>query len=127
MADYLVVCEVPFFIWKAETKDDSISIAISEVGKILNSSKLENTDIEVSTLKCPKCGQEFESVLQIGSQALVGLKLTLKAFNADSPEHAKKIIKKKLSDVLLKKRSIEFLEVREVSAGSKKGVVRKEE
>ena len=114
MPDYIVFCEIPFFVRRAETRDDAISIAIAEVGKFLNKNNLDKADIEVSQSRCPSCGGLFESVLMIGTQALVGIEVSLKIFNAVSEEHAIKITKKKLG-AAVGERPIEILSVKRIS------------
>lgn len=96
MADFIVVAEVPFFVRKAPTLHEAKSIAISEMGKMLNKQKLENSDIEISRIECPSCHKKMEAVIHIVTQALVGLRITIKIFNAESEEHARRICKKKL-------------------------------
>jgi uncharacterized protein len=111
MPDYLVVLESAWIIRDANSVDDAISIAISEAGKRLNPTA-KFVDVEAGMLACPFCEEELPCTLIVAKTALVGMKMEMKVYKADSEEHARRIalstIGKALRDVPL-----EIIEVEE--------------
>ncbi len=68
---------------------DAISVAVAEIGRKLNRSKLNFVEIE------PKKGPEV-----IANTALVGLDLAITVFDAESEEHATRIAKSVIGKAL---------------------------
>lgn len=105
MADYLVVVESAWIVKDVKSLDDAIGIAISEAGRRLNPSA-KYVDVEIGMLSCPFCENELNSALVVADTAIVGLQLSMKVFNAESEEHARRIAKsvigKAVGDVPLK-------------------------
>ena len=112
MTDYLVVLESAWVIKDVRSVDDAIGIAISEAGKRLNPSA-KFVQVEAAVIACPSCEEELPCALLIARTALVGMRMEMKVFKADSAEHAgriaKSVIGKALRDVPL-----EIVEVEEV-------------
>ncbi|MFH0967501.1 MAG: DUF555 domain-containing protein [Methanobacteriota archaeon] len=112
MTDFLVVLESAWIIKDVRSVDDAIGIAISEAGKRLNPS-LKFVEVEAGVIGCPNCEEELPCTLLIARTALVGMRMEMKVFKADSSEHASRIAKsvigKALGDVPL-----EVVEVEEV-------------
>ena len=112
MPDYLVVLESAWIIRDADSVDDAISIAISEAGKRLNPSA-KYVEVEAGILSCPYCEEELPCTLIVARTALVGMKMEMKVYKADSEEHARRIalstIGKALRDIPL-----EIIEVEEL-------------
>lgn len=105
MTDYLVVVESAWIVKDVKSLDDAIGIAISEAGRRLNPSA-KYVDVEIGMLSCPFCENELNSALVVADTAIVGLQLSMKVFNAESEEHARRIAKsvigKAVKDVPLK-------------------------
>jgi uncharacterized protein len=112
MSDYLVILESAWVIKDVRTLDDAIGIAISEAGKRLNPTA-KFVDIEAGSLACPYCEEELPSALLIGKTALVGIKMEMKVFNADTDEHASRIAKSVIGKAL-KDIPLEVIEVQEL-------------
>ncbi|MCA1915276.1 DUF555 domain-containing protein [Methanospirillum hungatei] len=112
MPDYLVVLESAWMIRDADSVDDAISIAISEAGKRLNPTA-KFVEVEAGILSCPYCEEELPCTLIVARTALVGVKMEMKVYKADSEEHARRIalstIGKALRDIPL-----EIIEVEEL-------------
>ncbi|MBN1165798.1 MAG: DUF555 domain-containing protein [Methanospirillaceae archaeon] len=92
MADYLVTLESAWIIKDVSTIDDAIGIAISEAGKRLNPSA-KFVEVEAGILECPYCEEELPSALLIARTGLVGLRMEMRVFRAESTEHAGRIAK----------------------------------
>lgn len=112
MPDYLVVLESAWIIRDANSVDDAISIAISEAGKRLNPTA-KFVEVEAGILSCPYCEEELPSTLIVARTALVGMKMEMKVYKADSEEHARRIalstIGKALRDIPLEITEVEEL------------------
>jgi uncharacterized protein (UPF0212 family) len=112
MPDYLVILESAWIIRDADSVDDAISIAISEAGKRLNPTA-KFVEVEAGILSCPYCEEELPCTLIVARTALVGVKMEMKVYKADSEEHARRIalstIGKALRDIPL-----EIIEVEEL-------------
>ena len=111
MSNYLVVIESAWTIRDVNSVDDAISIAISETGKRLNPTA-KYVEVEAGVLSCPYCEEELPCTLIVAKTALVGIRLEMKVYKAESAEHAERIarsvIGKALRDVPL-----EIIEVEE--------------
>jgi len=111
MTNYLVVIESAWTIRDVNSVDDAISIAISEAGKRLNPTA-KYVEVEAGTLSCPYCEEELPCTLIVAKTALVGIRLEMKVYKAETSEHAERIarsvIGKALRDVPL-----EIIEVEE--------------
>ena len=105
MPNYNVFLEGAWLVKDVATGEDAIGIAISEAGKRLNP-KLEYVGVDVGTMGCSACNENFLSVYVVAETALVGLLFQMKVYEAESEEHAARIatsvIGKALRDVPLK-------------------------
>ncbi len=105
MPDYLVVLESAWLIKEVKSVDDAIGIAIAEAGKRLNPTA-SYVEVEAGVLACPFCEGELHTAIVVADTGLVGLRLEMRVFRAESPEHASRIAKsvvgKALRDVPLK-------------------------
>ena len=110
MPNYNVCLEGAWLVKDVATGEDAIGIAISEAGKRLNP-KLEFVGVDVGTMNCAGCGENFMSVYVVADTALVGLLFQMKVYEAESEEHAVRIatsvIGKSLRDVPLKVADVE--------------------
>ncbi|MDD1724191.1 MAG: DUF555 domain-containing protein [Methanospirillum sp.] len=112
MSDYLVVLESAWIIRDADSVDDAISIAISEAGKRLNPSA-KFVEVEAGILSCPYCEEELPCTLIVARTALVGVRMEMKVFKADSEEHARRIAKSVIGKAL-RDIPLEIIEVEEL-------------
>lgn len=105
MPNYNVYLEGAWLVKDVATGEDAIGIAISEAGKRLNP-KLEYVGVDVGTMNCANCEEDFMSVYVVADTALVGLLFQMKVYEAETEEHASRIatsvIGKALRDVPLK-------------------------
>lgn len=105
MPNYNVFLEGAWLVKDVATGEDAIGIAISEAGKRLNP-KLEFVGVDVGTMSCAGCDEDFMSVYVVADTALVGLLFQMKVYEAETEEHASRIatsvIGKALRDVPLK-------------------------
>ncbi|QYZ80115.1 DUF555 domain-containing protein [Methanofollis formosanus] len=92
MTNYLVTLESAWVVKDVKSLDDAVGIAISEAGKRLNPSA-KFVEIESGYSQCPFCEEDLNCALVVANTALVGLMLSMKVFNAESPEHAQRIAK----------------------------------
>jgi len=110
MPNYNVFLEGAWLVKDVATGEDAIGIAISEAGKRLNP-KLEYVGVDVGTMRCSECEENFMSVYVVADTALVGLLFQMKVYEAESKEHAARIatsvIGKALRDVPLKLVSVD--------------------
>lgn len=112
MSDYLVVLESAWIIRDADSVDDAISIAISEAGKRLNPTA-KYVEVEAGILSCPYCEEELPCTLIVARTALVGIRMEMKVFKADSDEHARRIAKSVIGKAL-RDIPLEIIEVEEL-------------
>ena len=112
MPDYLVILESAWTIRDADSVDDAISIAISEAGKRLNPTA-KFVDVEAGILSCPYCEEELPCTLIVARTALVGIKMEMKVYKADSEEHARRIALSTMGKVL-RDIPLEVVEVEEL-------------
>ena len=110
MSDYRVTLEAAWLVKDVDTITDAVCIAVSEAGKRLQKSA-KFVDVDVMSAPCPYCSQEINSAIVIARTGLVGLLLSMRVFNAGSPEHAeaiaKSVIGKALRDIALSTCSVE--------------------
>ena len=92
MTNYKVTLEAAWIVKDVESVDDAMNIAISEVGKKLNP-ELNFIEVEIGATNCPACGATLDSVFLAAGNALVGILLEMKVYEAESKEHAARIAK----------------------------------
>ncbi len=113
MENYYVTLEAAWTVKDVSSVEDAMSVAISEAGNRLNKSGLGYVEIDVGSTLCPACGQPFESVYIAADTALVGLIFGMKVFNAESEEHATRIAKSSIGNILTET-PLETIEVEEM-------------
>ena len=83
-----------------------------EAGKRLNPTA-KFVEVEAGILSCPYCEEELPCTLIVARTALVGIKMEMKVYKADSEEHARRIalsnIGKALRDITLEVVEVEEL------------------
>lgn len=92
MKNFNVLLEAAWIVRDVESSEDAMAIALSEAGKLLNP-KLDFVEVDIGTLSCAACGDEFMSVFSVANTSLVGLSLEMKVYDAESDEHAARIAK----------------------------------
>ena len=100
MTNYHVTLQAPYIVKNVEDVEDAIGVAVSNIGKTLNRKNMDYVDIDVGLTICPKCGEPIDCVLVVARTAIVGILLSMKVFNAESPEHAVRIAKSSLGRAL---------------------------
>ncbi|ABO34385.1 MULTISPECIES: DUF555 domain-containing protein [Methanococcus] len=100
MGNYHVTLQASYIAKNVEDVEDAIGVAISQIGKLLNKGSLDYVDIDVGLTICPKCGEPIDCVLVVAKTAIVGILLSMKVFNAESPEHAVRIAKSSIGRAL---------------------------
>ncbi len=98
--NYRVVLEAAWLVHDVDNVDDAIGVAVSEAGKRLNQEEMDYVEVEVGFTTCPACGEPFDSAFVAADTALVGLRLELDVFNAESTEHAQRIAKSDIGGAL---------------------------
>ena len=133
MSDFRVTLEAAWIVRDVASAADAVGIAVSECGKRLHPSA-KFVDVDVLNSPCPHCGREITTATVAARTALVGLLLSMRVFDANSPEHAEKIalrvIGSALRDVPLALFEIEEIEETqddEKGAGSGRNVSRPED
>ena len=88
---------LPWIVQGADTPQDAIDIAVSEVGKRIENAdgKTRNADLSVQQLHCSECGAPTEALLLVAGTALVGLLLTLEV-RAASPDTAELVARREI-------------------------------
>ncbi|WP_152043501.1 DUF555 domain-containing protein [Salinigranum salinum] len=78
---YRVTFSIPWIVRWAESGQDAINVAVSEVGKRVTptSDLIRNVDISVQDINCANCGTSSDAVQLVTDTALVGLVLTVEA------------------------------------------------
>jgi uncharacterized protein (UPF0212 family) len=78
---YRVTFSIPWIVRWAESGQDAINVAVSEVGKRVTptSDLIRNVDISVQEINCANCGTSNDAVQLVTDTALVGLVLTVEA------------------------------------------------
>lgn len=81
----------------AETGQDAINIAVSEVGKRVASTgeQTRNVDISVQRVGCNSCGVGSDALLLVSETALVGLFLEVEV-DAEDSETAEKVARREV-------------------------------
>lgn len=94
---YAVVFSIGWVVRGAETGQDAINIAVSEVGKRVSSTgeRIRNVDINVQRIECNSCGTGAEALLLVSETALVGLFLEVEV-NAEDPDTAERIARREV-------------------------------
>lgn len=94
---YTVVFSIGWVVRGAETGQDAINIAVSEVGKRVSSTgeRTRNVDISVQRIECNSCGTGAEALLLVSETALVGLFLEVEV-NAEDPDTAERIARREV-------------------------------
>lgn len=112
MPNFLVAVQAGWIVKRVDSVEDAINIAIAEAGKKL-APDLSFVRIDVGSVECPKCGEQFKSALLVSRTALVGLVFEMKVFNAQSKEHAMRIARSELGK-RMPNIPLEVLEVTEI-------------
>jgi len=78
---YRVTFSIPWIVRWAESGQDAINVAVSEVGKRVTptSDLIRNVDISVQDINCANCGTSSDAVQLVTDTALIGLVLTVEA------------------------------------------------
>ena len=94
---YSVVFSASWIVRGAETGQDAINIAVSEVGGRVASAggPIRNIDISVQQIGCHSCGTGSEALLLVSETALVGLFLEV-VVDAEDPDTAEKIARREV-------------------------------
>jgi len=107
-----VVVEAAVPVYDVETEDEAIRIAISKIGEMLNPD-LNYVEINTGTRTSPS-GEELEPAFIAADEGLVALELEMKVFNIESKEHASRVARKEigqlLSDIPLSVTEVEEIE-----------------
>ncbi len=110
--DCRVVVEAAVPVYDVETEDEAIRIAISKTGEMLNPD-LNYVEIEIGSKASPS-GEELPPAFIAADEALVALELEMTVFNVDRDEHASRIARKEIGQ-LLENIPLKVLEVDEVT------------
>lgn len=97
--DYRVALVAAIPVYDVETEEESIQIAISKVGEMLNPD-MSYVEIEPRETHCPHCDERLSSVHIVAGKALVALELEMTVFNVDEEEHAERIARKEIGQNL---------------------------
>jgi len=93
-----VVVEAAVPVYDVETEDEAIRIAISKIGEMLNPD-LNYVEINTGTRTSPS-GEELEPAFIAADEGLVALELEMKVFNIESEEHASRVARKEIGQLL---------------------------
>jgi uncharacterized protein (UPF0212 family) len=93
-----VVVEAAVPVYDVETPDESIRIAISKTGEMLNPD-LNYVEIEMADRTSPS-GEELPPAFIAADEALVALELEMTVFNVEREEHASRIARKEIGQRL---------------------------
>lgn len=95
-----VAFSLPWVVRGAETPQDAINIAVSEVGKHISGvgRPIQRVDLAVQQLCCGGCPRADDAVLLVAGTALVGLELT--AVVEATPSTAETVAKRRLGPAL---------------------------
>ena len=96
----LVALSLPWIVKGAETPQDAINIAVSEVGKHISGvgRPILRVDLDIQKLRCGCCHRTDDTVLVVSGTALVGLELT--AIVEAVPTEAESVAKRQLGPAL---------------------------
>ncbi|ADB61321.1 Protein of unknown function DUF555 [Haloterrigena turkmenica DSM 5511] len=115
--DCRVVVEAAVPVFDVETPDEAIRIAISKTGEMLNPD-LNYVEINMGERTSPS-GEELPPAFIAADEALVALELEMTVFNVEREEHASRIARKEIGQLLenipLEVLSVEELEEDEIN------------
>jgi uncharacterized protein (UPF0212 family) len=103
-----VVVEAAVPVYDVATPDESIRIAISKTGEMLNP-ELNYVEINMGSRTSPS-GEELQPAFIAADEALVALELEMTVFNVEREEHASRIARKEIG-MRLENIPLEVLEV----------------
>ncbi|NUC71384.1 DUF555 domain-containing protein [Haloterrigena sp. SYSU A558-1] len=106
-----VVVEAAVPVFDVETPDEAIRIAISKTGEMLNPD-LNYVEINMGERTSPS-GEELPPAFIAADEALVALELEMTVFNVEREEHASRIARKEIGQ-LLENIPLEVIEVEEL-------------
>ncbi|QLK26884.1 DUF555 domain-containing protein [Natrinema zhouii] len=106
--DCRVVVEAAVPVFDVETEDEAIRIAISKTGEMLNPD-LNYVEINMGERTSPS-GEELPPAFIAADEALVALELEMTVFNVEREEHASRIARKEIGQ-LLENIPLEVMEV----------------
>ncbi|ELZ17889.1 hypothetical protein C477_11812 [Haloterrigena salina JCM 13891] len=106
-----VVVEAAVPVFDVETPDEAIRIAISKTGEMLNPD-LNYVEINMGERTAPS-GEELPPAFIAADEALVALELEMTVFNVEREEHASRIARKEIGQ-LLENIPLEVIEVEEL-------------
>jgi uncharacterized protein (UPF0212 family) len=113
-----VVVEAAVPVYDVETEDEAIRIAISKIGEMLNPD-LNYVEINTGTRTSPS-GEELEPAFIAADEGLVALELEMKVFNIESKEHASRVARKEIGQ-LLSDIPLSVIEVEEIEGEEAEG------
>ncbi len=93
-----VVVEAAVPVFDVETPDEAIRIAISKTGEMLNPD-LNYVEINMGERTSPS-GEELPPAFIAADEALVALELEMTVFNVEREEHASRIARKEIGQLL---------------------------
>ncbi|MDF9743958.1 DUF555 domain-containing protein [Natrinema salsiterrestre] len=93
-----VVVEAAVPVFDVETEDEAIRIAISKTGEMLNPD-LNYVEINMGERTSPS-GEELPPAFIAADEALVALELEMTVFNVEREEHASRIARKEIGQLL---------------------------
>ncbi len=124
-----VVVEAAVPVYDVETEDEAVRISISKIGEMLNPD-LNYVEINVADRGCTECGAELPPAFIAADEGLVALDLEMKVFNIESEEHASRVARKEigqlLSDIPLSVKEVEEIE-EEIEVEEEEGEVAAED
>jgi len=97
--DCRVVVEAAVPVYDVATPDEAVRIAISKTGEMLNPD-LNYVEIDMGDRSCPECGDELEPAFIAADEGLVALELEMTVFNVEREEHASRIARKEIGQLL---------------------------
>ncbi|SFG80295.1 Uncharacterized protein, UPF0212 family [Halopelagius inordinatus] len=109
--DCRVVVEAAVPVYDVETPDEAIRIAISKTGEMLNPD-LNYVEINMGSRTTPS-GEELPPAFIAADEALVALELEMTVFNVEQEEHASRIARKEIGQ-LLENVPLKILSVEEI-------------
>lgn len=94
---YTVVFSLGWVVRGAETGQDAINIAVSEVGKRVSSTggQIRSVDISVQQVLCNRCGIRSDALLLVSETALIGLFLKIDV-DTEDPETAQEVARREV-------------------------------
>src|SRR6056297_1834181 len=93
-----VVVEAAVPVFDVETEDEAIRIGISKTGEMLNPD-LNYVEINMGERTSPS-GEELPPAFIAADEALVALELEMTVFNVEREEHASRIARKEIGQLL---------------------------